>query len=74
MPVVRLTRATDCHARRAGANQWSELVDGSLDHFVSTPLIYALSVASSSNSAEHFPWTSITLRARTRSPSSRFTW
>ena len=54
-PVVRLAGATDRSTCCTGSHDCGELVDGALDHFVSTFLISALSVTSSSNSAETFP-------------------
>ena len=53
--VVRLARAADGRACRSGADHGGELVDCVLDHFVSTSLVSALPVTSSSNSAETFP-------------------
>jgi hypothetical protein len=45
-----------------GADDRGQSADGGVGHLIS-PVPSALSVASCSNSAESFPWTSITLRA-----------
>jgi hypothetical protein len=63
---------TDRRARRPHADVRFELGDGLFDHLVSPRSIGELSVASSSNSAESFPWTSMTLRAFSKSPARRW--
>src|SRR5512133_838077 len=72
LPVVAGPRPTHRRTRRPGANDRGQLVDGLVGHCCSPPVVVggALSVASCSNSAESFPWTSITLRALPSSPSS----
>jgi hypothetical protein len=57
--------------RCGGTHHRGQLGDGSVDHVVSPPLPGALSVASCSNSAESFPWTSMTLRAFASSAARR---
>lgn len=70
--VVALASAPHRRARRCRPYHRGELVDGLVDHFASPLLSGALS-ARSSNSAESFPWTSITLLALSSSPSKRYT-
>jgi hypothetical protein len=50
-------------AGRGDPHQRGQLLDGLVDHLGSPSLGGALSVASCSNSAERFPWNSITVRA-----------
>src|SRR5215207_4771080 len=61
------------HRRAAGAHadQRRELGHRLVDHLVSPRSVGTLSVASWSNSAESFPWTSMTLRARSSSAARR---
>jgi hypothetical protein len=61
------------YTRPTHADQRCQLADGFIDHLVSPVSFGALPVASCSNNAESFPWTSITLRAVSNSPSSRST-
>src|SRR6266487_4503396 len=56
-------RLADRRAPGAHADQRRQLGHCLVGHLVSPPVSGALSVASCSNSAESFPWTSITLRA-----------
>jgi hypothetical protein len=63
---------TDRRAPGTNADQRLELGHGLVDHLVSPCWGWVtLSVASCSNNAESFPWTSITLRALPSSPARR---
>ena len=55
-PVMRSTGTTHSYTRRGDTHHRSQLGDGLIDHFLA-PFVCgsALSVASSSNSAESFP-------------------
>lgn len=69
--VIRLQPYMAAAGKQAGPpHQRDEFVDGLVDYLVS-PFSVALSVASCSNSAESFPWISMTFLDVSSSPSSR---
>src|SRR5665811_1195003 len=72
-PVMGRTWTAQRGTRRGDTHHRSQLEDGVVDHRFGSPLVFgsALLVASSSNSAESFPCTSITRRAVPNSSSSR---
>src|SRR5579884_502866 len=70
--VVRGGPPAHRRAGRRGAHHRRQLRDRLIDHLVSSLATSAPSDASSSKSAESSPWTRITLRTLTSSPSSRW--
>src|SRR5262249_31284652 len=72
-PVVTGLRRSGGPARRPLTAQRRHRGHGVINHRAGSLPLFWLSVASCSNSAESFPWTSITRRALSNSASSRST-